>query len=375
MKKTMKRLTAYLLALLLVLQIVPVSGDEVVISSNITGPITNYRDKLKISSTLSLVPVGSSVKLTATGDYDLEWTSSDETIATVDENGNVTGVSAGQVRITAQEGSYSDSLTLRVIGAEPDGQTAADETMIVVVNVSKEKTTYDGAPHSVGFTAVSNTEGFDETKVKMIRPEKEISGKDCGVYQTKFEPEDFTYEGSAEKIEFVVSNGWLQIKPATVNVTLGEYTKKWGDPDPDFTEGMTVEGLMGDDTVEALGLQVIREEGEEPDFYTVMLADKKNDSSNYRISAKTGILVIERRKVKVRSSMEGVTEAVAGTEVTLTAEMEGLDTERFKFQWQMGDSKDDSSMKDIEGANDPVYTYILDESTAGKYFRVLVSLR
>lgn len=374
MKTTMKNLTAFLLVLLLVLQIVPVFGDEVVMSSNISGPITNYRDKLTISSELSIIPEGLSVKLTATDGYNLKWFSSDEAIATVDGDGNVTGVSAGQFKITAREGSYSDSITLCVIGAESD-EPSTDETMVIVVNAVKEKITYDGDLHSLGFTAVSNSKDFDETMVEMINSDKEISGKDCGVYQTKYEPEDFTYHGTEDSVEFVVSNGWLQIKPATVIVELGEYAKKWGDPDPDFNESMTVSGLVGDDTVEGLNLQVIREEGEEPGFYAVTVAQEEEDGSNYRISVNTGSLVIERLRVKIRSSLEGVTEAVAGTEVVLTAEMEGIDTERFNIQWQMGDTKDESSMKDIAGANEPVYSYILDENTAGKYFRVLVSLK
>jgi len=41
----------------------------------------------------------------------------------------------------------------------------------------------------------------------------------------------------------------------------------------------------------------------------------------------------------------------------------------------MGNTPDADSMTDIEGANDPVYTYILDENTAGKYFRVLINLK
>ena len=79
--------------------------------------------------------------------------------------------------------------------------------------------------------------------------------------------------------------------------------------------------------------------------------------------------------VKIRSSLEGVEKAPAGTEVVLTAEMEGLDTERFNIQWQMGDTPDVSAMENIEGATEPVYTYILSRETSGKYFRVLVTLK
>lgn len=51
-------------------------------------------------------------------DRSLAWTSSDETIATVDENGNVTAVGIGTVRITAsaQDGSgVSDTFEIQIV--------------------------------------------------------------------------------------------------------------------------------------------------------------------------------------------------------------------------------------------------------------------
>lgn len=193
------------------------------------------------------------------------------------------------------------------------------------------------------------------------------------MYNDELTAEDFIYEG--EEAEFIINNGSLQINPATVTVQLGTFTKKWGEADPDFTEGMVLDGLLGDDTADMLNLQVVREEGEEAGSYILTLADMEEETGNYLLFVRDGTLVIEMPQVQIRSSMEGVTEAFAGTEVVLTAVMDGLDTERFSIQWQMGDTPDDDSMEDIEGANDSVYTYILDESTAGKYFRVLINLK
>ena len=56
----------------------------------------------------SLYPTGATGTIT--------WTSSSETVATVDENGIVTGVGAGTVTITATCGSYSDTCTVTVSG-------------------------------------------------------------------------------------------------------------------------------------------------------------------------------------------------------------------------------------------------------------------
>jgi hypothetical protein len=388
MRTNMKRLVAWMLALLMMF-LVPAAFGEDVVEGTLQPSISSvFRDKLKVTCEMPIISVGETTKLTATENYKLVWTSSDNGIATVDENGVVTGISAGTVKITATEGEYSDTITLIVLEGEEEASeedTDEEETeseepqkaekMMIVITSDKEKITYDGEEHPVGYTAISNSATFDETKVEMINPEKSVLAKDCGLYQTKFEPEDFVYDGSSENVEFVVSNGWLQIKPATVTVQLGSFTKTWGEPDPDFSEGMVVEGLCGDDTVDMLNLQIVREEGEADDFYAITLADPDAETGNYRLSVTDGVLVIEMPQVKIRSSMEGVEKAKAGTEVVLTAEMEGLDTERFNIKWQMGDTPDVESMKDIDGANGLVYTYILDESTAGKYFRVLVELK
>ena len=247
------------------------------------------------------------------------------------------------------------------------------ERITIIISGEKTEVEYDGDIHENTYTASSDQESFDETKLHLTEEGKKhlASGTNSGTYNDELTAEDFIYEGG--EAEFVISNGSLQIEPATVTVQLGAFTKKWGEADPDFTEGMFVDGLRGDDTAETLNLQVVREEGEETGSYALTLAEK--ETGNYQLSVLDGSLLIEMPQVQIRSSMEGVTQAYAGTEVVLTAVMDGLDTERFSIQWQMGDTPDDASMEDIEGANDPVYTYILDESTAGKYFRVLINLK
>lgn len=386
MKINMKKLAAWMLALLLVLQVVSVSAQEQV-EGTLEPKASLFREKLKVTSEDYIIQTGESIQLSATEGYKLQWKSSDEEIATVDENGLVTTIANGTVKITASEDTYSDSITLRVVNAkktdtsddeeakEGNPEEEDDEVMIIVINGDKEKVVYDGEEHTAGYTATSNSDNFDAEKVEMINPEKTVTAKDCGIYPIKYEPEDFVYDGSAKNVEFIVSNGWLQIKPALVTVKLGTVTKKWGEEDPDFKDNLIVEGLIGDDTIDMLGIEIKREEGEEADFYTVSMYSGKNEDSNYRVVFTDGVLVIEMPTVKIRSSLEGVEKAPAGTEVVLTAEMEGLDTERFNIQWQMGDTPDVSAMENIEGATEPVYTYILSRETSGKYFRVLVTLK
>ena len=300
----------------------------------------------------------------------------------------VTGVFGNdeiQYRISRAYGEEPGTYAITVEGEETQGNyrveyngsvltiTEPAEKVTIIITGEKTEVEYDGDVHENTYTVSSNQESFDETKLHLTEEGKMhlASGTDSGAYNDELTAEDFIYEGG--EAEFVINNGSLQIIPATVTVQLGAFTKKWGEADPDFTEGMFVDGLRGDDTAETLNLQVVREEGEETGSYALTLAEKA--TGNYRLSVLDGTLLIEMPQVQIRSSMEGVTQAYAGTEVVLTAVMDGLDTERFSIQWQMGDTPDDDSMEDIEGANDPVYTYILDESTAGKYFRVLINLK
>ena len=105
---------------------------------------------ITLSQTSATVTAGESVELTASGADGIEWASSDETVATVDENGKVTGVSAGSATITA---------------ASKDATSAA---CVVTVNPSKKDLvlqsiygTKDDISIGVGSTAPMEVVGTD----------------------------------------------------------------------------------------------------------------------------------------------------------------------------------------------------------------------
>ncbi len=174
MKTTMKKIAAYLLALLLVLQIVPAMAAQGEYSSGALAPKENveFRELLKIEAAASIIPVDYSVQLTYTEGYNLTWFSNNEDVATVDDDGLVTAIAPGEAKITAVEGTYQDSVTIKVIAAEAE-QTEETETekIVIVINAGKDKFEYDGEEHVSTFTPVSNSENFDPEKVA-INPEK-----------------------------------------------------------------------------------------------------------------------------------------------------------------------------------------------------------
>ena len=291
MKTTMKKTAAYLLALLLVFQMIPAFADSTVSAPIGSIPAELYRDKLAVTSDAYVLLVGSKAQLSATEGYDsLIWTSDHPEIAAVDENGQVTAVAAGTAKITAKEGQFSDSITIRVIEAEKsEGKQGADEEkMIIVINAVKAKITYDGEYHDSGFTATSNSDSFNPGNVRLVNRDAVVSQKDCGVYTVHYEASDFVYDGvDSNQIEFIVSDGWMQIKPLSVTVKANDATMFAGGSEPEFTA--TVTGVLeGEDPSQiSYTFETLTQDGV---TYIIPVADQIQ--GNYRVTAEKGILTI-----------------------------------------------------------------------------------
>lgn len=287
MKTTMKKIAAYLLAMLLVLQMIPAMAEDQTVSGT-QGPITSYRDKLEINAVTSTITVGMSIQLTTTDNYDkLTWKSDNESIAVVDEDGIVTGKAPGQVKITATEDGHSDSITIRVVGTSSEEEgTGSGEKIVVIINGAKEKVTYDGQEHKLSYTVAYDNTDFDEDLLHLVSEENLASGTECGVYQDKLTKDDFIYEGS-EEIELVITNGWLQIKPAPVTIYADTKTKAEGAADPEFTA--TVEGLMpGDDPVQIVYTFDVKTEN----GTTKIIPIADSIQGNYKVSTVSAELII-----------------------------------------------------------------------------------
>ena len=302
MKTTMKKTAAYLLAILLVFQMIPAlaEGSDDSIKSNVQGPIDDYREKLNITAVTETVPVGMDITLETTKGYDkLQWTSEDETVATV-EGGKVHPISAGTVKITASEDGYTDSITLRVVGtaaSEPETESKPagsseqpqDEEnvpagkIIIIINGSKDKITYDGQEHTTSYTATSNSSSFDENKLHLNDESKLATGKECGVYQDTFTDADFTYDEG--EYEIVVTAGWLQIKPVTATIIVDDKEMTEGGQAPELTA--SISGLASADdaskikyTLEISGNKIIAK-------YDAV-------QGNYKVKAVDGDLTIKQ---------------------------------------------------------------------------------
>lgn len=104
--------------------------------------VTTKVEQIALSKTEGVLTVGNSVTITATVTPDnatnatVNWTSSDEKVATVDSNGKVTAVAAGNATIKAT--------------SESDGDVSADYALTVNKAAAKPATNYSGTTSSAG---------------------------------------------------------------------------------------------------------------------------------------------------------------------------------------------------------------------------------
>ena len=374
MKTNMKKLAAWMLALLLALQMIPVMAEEIQYTSGILKNDSEYRDKLEIDGPKAL-SVGEECELTVKteGYRNLLWSSSNTDIATV-ENGVITGVSAGTAKITASEDSESDSIVIKVLEApieeNEDEEKETEEkakSMVVIISGNKDKLTYDGKEHEYsGYTVFCNDNGFDESKLHLINEEKIISEKDCGIYKVKFETGDFEYDDPDASIVYDLNDGWMQIKPADVTVKANDAVQKAGE---ELAFTATVTGLP---------------EGEDPDViqYTFDLVTTgdvtyiipvcEQNQGNYKVTAQAGILTAEGgtpKTIKLTSDWPEGEPAYEGTVITMTAELNGFDDVDYTLQWQHSVDLEEWTVE--PEATGTSFSFALDETNVQYTWRVV----
>ena len=374
MKTNMKKLAAWMLALLLVFQMIPAMGEETQYTSGILVNNSEYRDKLEIEGPKAL-RVGEECELTVKteGYKNLQWSSSNPDVATV-EKGVVTGISVGTVKITAKEDAESDSIIIKVLEAlveedEDKGEETEEKatSMVVIISGNKDKLTYDGNEHEYsGYTVFCNDNGFDESKLHLINEGRIITAKDCGTYKVKFEAEDFEYDDPAVSVVYDLNDGWMQIKPADVTVKADDAVQKTGE-ELEFTA--TITGLP---------------EGEDPaviqySFDMVTTGDVtyiipvcEQNQGNYRVTAQAGILTAEGgtpKTIKLTSDWPEGEPAYEGTIITMTAELNGFDGVDYTLQWQHSVDLEEWTVE--PGATGTTFSFELNETNVQYTWRVV----
>ena len=119
-----------------------ITATSGIVKTSAKVTVTTKVELITLNKTEGVLTVGNSVTVTATVTPDnatnttINWTSSDEKVATVDSNGKVTAVAAGNATITAT--------------SESDGDVSADYALTVNKAAAKPATKYSGTTSSAG---------------------------------------------------------------------------------------------------------------------------------------------------------------------------------------------------------------------------------
>ena len=119
-----------------------ITATSGIVKTSARVTVTTKVEQITLNKTEGVLTVGNSVTVTATVTPDnatnttINWTSSDEKVATVDSNGKVTAVAAGNATITAT--------------SESDGDVSADYALTVNKAAAKPATRYSGTTSSAG---------------------------------------------------------------------------------------------------------------------------------------------------------------------------------------------------------------------------------
>lgn len=119
-----------------------ITATSGIVKTSAKVTVTTKVEQIALSKTEGVLTVGNSVTITATVTPDnatnatVNWTSSDEKVATVDSSGKVTAVAAGNATIKAT--------------SESDGDVSADYALTVNKAAAKPATNYSGTTSSAG---------------------------------------------------------------------------------------------------------------------------------------------------------------------------------------------------------------------------------
>lgn len=155
------------------------AGKKIYIPEEKSYKVTVYDPVNSLSSPASLtVAVGNSATITPTIDpagYPIQWSSSDESIATVDETGKVTGVKVSTVPVTITAKAGGKTATCNVVVASLDLSTLTDAYTAHDGDVLTGVTTYpvsipNGATIYLADATVNNTlECLGDATVAMVK--------------------------------------------------------------------------------------------------------------------------------------------------------------------------------------------------------------
>ena len=191
-------------------------------ATNLKATITVKNEAIRVSGA-SVVAVGATTTLktaTAPKNATVTFKSSDDTIATVDEKGVVTGVKAGKVTITATAGKASKDIEITVTDTVAKLATikqTASNAFIATFTADASKVTKDDVK-------VAATDGSSELAVKSVELSADKLSANVTVYNSFADGKEYTVTCNDSAQAFTASVG--EVTNVTVKTTEAQLNVK-----------------------------------------------------------------------------------------------------------------------------------------------------
>ena len=225
---------------------------------------------------------GFKLEVSHKGNGKLSYSSSNEDVATVDDQGNVTIHNAGTTKLKV------------TLGVDHNYDSDSKEVTLTVNKINHELTvdqkdvekTYGDEAFTIHAQSKDNESAIEyassDEKVATVDSEGNVVIKGAGkVIITVSQKESKNYKKISKEIN-------LTVKAKKITVTVNDASKTYGDEDSEFT--YVNDKLIGNDKLTEIILT--REEGEDVGTYKIKVSQKEGSNPNYDITFKDGTYTI-----------------------------------------------------------------------------------
>ena len=225
---------------------------------------------------------GFKLEVSHKGNGKLSYSSSNEDVATVDDQGNVTIHNAGTTKLKV------------TLGVDHNYDSDSKEVTLTVNKINHELTidqkdvekTYGDEAFTIHAQSKDNESAIEyassDEKVATVDSEGNVVIKGAGkVIITVSQKESKNYKKVSKEIN-------LTVKAKKITVTANDASKTYGDEDSEFT--YVNDKLIGNDKL--TGIILTREEGEDVGTYKIKVSQKEGSNPNYDITFKDGTYTI-----------------------------------------------------------------------------------
>lgn len=225
---------------------------------------------------------GFKLEVSHKGNGKLSYSSSNEDVATVDDQGNVTIHNAGTTKLKV------------TLGVDHNYDSDSKEVTLTVNKINHELTidqkdvekTYGDEAFTIHAQSKDNESAIEyassDEKVATVDSEGNVVIKGAGkVIITVSQKESKNYKKISKEIN-------LTVKAKKITVTVNDASKTYGDEDSEFT--YVNDKLIGNDKL--TGIILTREEGEDVGTYKIKVSQKEGLNPNYDITFKDGTYTI-----------------------------------------------------------------------------------